>query len=167
MTDESLKIEKAMRLLVEYLSVSNKDSRKPILFHDIRVGVYLYENGYDEDIVLAGFLHDMLEWSEIGEQLLRQEFGDNVTRLILANTKNRSIENSENRINESVKRCVDNSEKALIVKSADIMDSFKWYTQQKNNDELEYCKKNAKAILKYRPGNFNDKIFEKLKMWAD
>jgi len=57
----NLKFEKAVRLLVEYMPHSDADSRKPILFHDIRVGVYLYENGYSENIVLAGVLHDAIE----------------------------------------------------------------------------------------------------------
>jgi len=57
----NLKFEKAVRLLVEYMPPSDTDSRKPILFHDIRVGVYLYENGYSENIVLAGVLHDAIE----------------------------------------------------------------------------------------------------------
>ena len=58
----NVKFEKAVRLLVEHFPPSDESSRKPVLFHDIRVGVYLYEHGYSEDIVLAGLLHDAIEW---------------------------------------------------------------------------------------------------------
>ena len=80
-----------MRLLTVHMPPSDEDSRKSILFHDIRVGVYLYENGYKKDIVLAGVLHDAIEWSKVNEQMLRDEFGDNIVRLVAANTKNDSI----------------------------------------------------------------------------
>ena len=64
----SLKFESAVRLLVEHFPISDQNSRKPVLFHDIRVGVYLYNNGYSEDVVLAGLLHDALEWSSASKQ---------------------------------------------------------------------------------------------------
>lgn len=160
-----LKFEQAIRMLIEYLPPSEGNSRKPILFHDVRVGVYLYENGYSEDVVLAGLLHDLLEWSEIDVQLLRNEFGDNVANFVLANTKDDSIENKEEKTEELINRCVQNGEEALVIKSADIIDSFKWYSKQKDNNGLQYCMRNAGAILRLKPDNFDDKIFEELKKW--
>jgi (p)ppGpp synthase/HD superfamily hydrolase len=59
----NIKFEKAVRLLVEHLPFSEDNSKKPRLFHAIRVGVYLYEQGYSENIVLAGILHDAIEWA--------------------------------------------------------------------------------------------------------
>ena len=82
-----LKFEKAVRLLAEHLPISDEKSRKPILFHDIRVGVYLYESGYKPEIVLAGLLHDALEWSEITAEILKAEFGDEVLALVQAAPK--------------------------------------------------------------------------------
>jgi (p)ppGpp synthase/HD superfamily hydrolase len=54
----SVEFERAVRFLAEHMPPSDENSRKPIMFHDIRVGVYLYENDYPQDIVLAGVLHD-------------------------------------------------------------------------------------------------------------
>ncbi len=54
--------EKAVHLLAKHRPFSDENSRKPALFHDIRVGVYLYEEKYSQDIVLAGLLHDAIEW---------------------------------------------------------------------------------------------------------
>lgn len=161
----NIQFEKAIRLLVEYFPISDENSRKPVLFHDIRVGVYLYENNYSEDVILAGILHDAIEWSEITKEMLQKDFGDNVLRLILASTKNNSIINKQEKINELIKRCVESGEDALVVKTADIIDSFKWYSSQNNSEELEYCMLNAKAIFNFKPDNFNDKIFDELKEW--
>jgi (p)ppGpp synthase/HD superfamily hydrolase len=158
-----IQFEKAVRLLVEYLPVSDKKSRKPILFHDIRVGIYLYNQGYSENIVLAGVLHDLIEWSDIDEKIIIDKFGEKVFKLIVASTKDVSIEKNI-RNEELIKRCVDNGQDALIVKTADIIDSYKWYESQKNEDQLiNHCVKNSKLIFKYKPENFKDKIFIELK----
>ena len=164
----NIKFEKAVRFLSEYMPLSNENSRKTIMFHDIRVGVYLYENGYSEDVVLAGVLHDVIEWSNADEKLLRNEFNDNIVRLILANTKDDTIIDKEEKTDELIKRCVQNGQDALIIKAADTIDSFKWYTGQNNHNELEnHCVKNASAIFKFKPEFFDDKIFDELKKWRE
>ncbi len=162
----NIQFEKAVRFLVEHLPISNETSRKPLLFHDIRVGTYLYENKYSDSIVIAGVLHDILEWSNATEKMVKDEFGDNVVTLILANTKNDTITDKEEKTTELIQRCIETGEDALIVKAADVLDSFKWYSQEKNEAQLAYCMRNANAILKYKPNNFNDKIFDELKLWT-
>ncbi|EKD79151.1 MAG: hypothetical protein ACD_41C00152G0002 [uncultured bacterium] len=162
-TNLNTEFEKAVRFITRYLPASDENSRKPVLFHSIRVGVYLYENGYGRDIVLSGILHDVIEWSEVNEQMLKEEFGDAVTKLVLANTKDDSIVDQQERTNELIRRCVQNGRDAFIVKTADIIDSFKWYTIQGNKEELKnHCVRNATAIFKFKPKDFNDKIFEEL-----
>lgn len=163
----SLKFESAVRLLVEHFPISDENSRKPVLFHDIRVGVYLYEHGYSEDVVLAGLLHDALEWSSATEQMLKENFGERVVQLVWASTKDDSITDKNEKTRELIQRCVKNGEDALIVKSADILDSFKWYSVQENVDQLKYCMRNANAIFEYKPNDFDDKIFEELKVWKE
>lgn len=164
----NVEFEKAVRLLAEHMPVSDENTRKPVLFHDIRVGVYLYENNYNDNVVLAGVLHDALEFSDITEQVLRDEFGDNVTELVKANSKNRSITDPYQRNDELIKRCATSGRDALIVKTADIIDSFKYYESVNNQDELKnYCLKNADAIFKYKPADWKDKIFDELKNWQN
>lgn len=158
-----IEFEKVVRLLAEHMPVSEEGSRKPILFHNIRVGVYLYEKGYARDIVLAGVLHDALEFSAITEEMLRTEFGENVLQIVKANSKDRSIQDSDERIEELIQRCAGAGQDALIVKAADTLDSFQHYTKTGNQAELEYCAKTTKAIFKYRPEGCKDKVFEELK----
>ncbi|HRY82255.1 MAG TPA: HD domain-containing protein [Candidatus Moranbacteria bacterium] len=162
-----IELEKAVRILAKYLLPSKENSRKPILMHDLRVGMHLYENNYSHDIILAGVLHDALEFSEITEQMISEEFGENVLRLVKANSKDRSIENSDERIEELIKRCAQTGEDALIVKVADTLDSFKYYTKTNNQSELEYCRKTTGAIFKYKSEDYKDPIFEKLEEWIN
>ena len=160
-----IEMEKAMRLLAEHMPVSDENSRKPILAHDIRVGVYLYENNYSQEIILAGILHDALEFCDLSQQQLKDEFGEEVLNLVKSCTKKSEIEDANERIDELVLRCASSGKDALIIKAADTLDSFKYYTKENNKEELEYCQKNAEAIFKYLPGGVEDKVFEELKKW--
>jgi len=160
-----VKFEQAVRMLAEALPVSAPDSRKPVLFHDIRVGVHLYERGYPDQVVLAGVLHDALEFSSLTEEVLRKEFGDEVVRIVRANTKDDSIADKEEKIRELIQRCAKAGEDALIVKAADIIDSFTHYSQTDNEGELKYCMRNANAIFTYKPAEYKDTIFDELKTW--
>ena len=99
--------------------------------------------------------------------MLHDEFGDQITKLVLASTKDDSIEDKEEKINELINRCVQNGQDALIVKTADIIDSFKYYTVTNNSGEIEYCMRNARAIFHFMPTEFNDKIFAELKQWME
>jgi guanosine-3',5'-bis(diphosphate) 3'-pyrophosphohydrolase len=161
----NVEFEKAIRILAEYMPLSDESTRKPVFFHDLRVGVYLYEQGYSRDIVLAGVLHDAIEDSEITAELIAKQFGVNVAKLVSASTKDSSIKDSKQRIDELILRCSQNGEDALIVKAADILDSFKYYTSVNNKAEIEYCLKNAEAIFKYKPKEYQDKVFDELANW--
>ena len=158
----NIKFENGVRFLVKHLPQSDDSSRKPILFHNIRVGMYLYNNEYSENVVLAGLLHDVIEWSDAAKEMVRDEFGENVLKLVLANTKN-----EDEKINDLIQRCTESGQNSLIVKTADIIDSFQWYASQNNTEQLKYCMKNANAIFKYKKDDFNDKIFDELKTWKE
>lgn len=164
-TSLGTKFEKVVHMLVASRSIAKEDDRKPALFHDIRVGVYLYENGYSSDIVLAGLLHDAIEWYGISEQMLREEFGDIITDIVVACTKDDTIKDSQEKIEKIIKQCVAVGKDALIVKAADILDSYKWYTSTQNEGELLYCMRNAETIFRLKPDAMRDKIFDELRRW--
>lgn len=154
--------EKAVAMLEQRRPLSDENSKKPALFHDIRVGVYLYEKNYSQDVVLAGLLHDAIEWYGISEETLRSEFGDRVTEIVAACTKDDSIKDPSEKIEKIITRCVNVGKDALIVKTADVIDSYKWYTATQNAKELKYCGINADAIFRLKPDTIQDKVFDEL-----
>lgn len=163
----NIEFEQAIRLLSSNAPISDKNTRKPVLFHDIRVGVYLYENNYSRDIVLAGLLHDAIEFINIKENTIKTEFGENILKLVLANSKDESLEKPQ-RNEELIKRCITNGQDALIIKTADTIDSFKYYSSIGNEEQLQhYCLEIANLIFKFIPTSFNDRIFEELKLWQN
>ena len=157
--------EKAVHILVASRPSADANDRKPALFHDIRVGVYLYDRKYSQEIILAGLLHDALEWYGISEETLRKEFGNAVADMVVACTKDDAIKDPVQKIEKIIRQCVAAGHDALIVKAADIIDSYAWYATTQNENELVYCARNADAIFRLKQTTFDDMIFDELKKW--
>jgi guanosine-3',5'-bis(diphosphate) 3'-pyrophosphohydrolase len=157
--------KKALRMLEQHLPPADDNAKKPVLSHAIRVGKYLKQGDYSQDVILAGLLHDALEFSSLTEEIIQSEFGENVLKIVKACTKDRSIKDPEGRIDELTARAAEAGKESLIVRAADTIDSFRHYTKTNNQKELEYCRQNAQAIVKHLPDSMKDPIFEKLSRW--
>ncbi len=153
-----MQCEKAVQLLCASMPVG-EERKKPLLMHSLRVGMFLYEKNYSRDIVLGGLLHDVLEWTESSETVVRDTFGDAILAIVKANTKNREITDPAERRREYINRCIETGEDALIVKAADVLDSFRFYTATGNAEEIRRCKDMVKAIFEKLPETFRDPIF--------
>lgn len=78
-------IAKAM----EYAAQAHRgDTRKggevPYIVHPFEVAMILKENAFEDKIVAAGLLHDLLEDTEVEKEDLRREFGAEILELVLA-----------------------------------------------------------------------------------
>ena len=158
---QTLTIEETLENAIRFLVPRFPDAReliKPTAFHSIRVGTYLYENWYSEVICLAWFLHDILEDTETTEQEIGETFGKEVLEIVLANTKNMDITDKDTRKEDLIKRCLW-TQKALIVKCADIMDNYKYRTRHGNIKETIDAQNLARMIKNDIPSSFSDKIF--------
>ncbi len=139
------------------------DLTKPTLFHCLRVGVYLYKNNYPENIVLAGLLHDVIEDTKIKKEELSKEFNYEIAELVEANSKDKTISDSDARIKELIQRCIAAGQDAAIVKAADVLDNYKYFAKIEDPDGLKYCGKNASTMFQHLPPSFTDKVFEELR----
>ena len=156
--------ERAVRLLVRQLPVSDENSRKPVLAHDIRVGVYLFEKGYEKDVVIAGLLHDVIEWGNMSAEGVAREFGDKVAHLVLANSKNKDLARGQERREDMARRCAQHGCDAMAIKAADTLDSFKYYTSVQNKEQLRnHCQPMAEYIFKHMPRGCKGQVFEELR----
>ena len=155
--------EKAIKFLTRNVPFAENNSRKPRLMHAVRVGMYLYGREYEKDIVIGGFLHDVIEWEGVKKSIIQAEFGEHILRVILANTKNYEIHDADKRVDDMIQRCVQCGQDALIIKTADIIDSFAWYKSQKNDNELQnHCLKTTEMIFRYKPQEWEDNIYDEL-----
>ncbi len=60
-----------------------KRSSLPYLSHPVTVGFYLIESGASEEVIAAGILHDVIEDTPLNFDNLKDEFGEEIARLVL------------------------------------------------------------------------------------
>lgn len=159
--NDLLEIERSIQFASTAFN-KTRDLPKPVFFHSIRVGTYLYFHQYETNIVIAGYLHDLIEDTNHTEASIAIEFGNQVSSLVAANSKSSTINSSTQRNKELMKRCAQFSESAAIVKAADIIDNYYYYSSLKVDWGIEYCTTNAKFLKKYMKSGYTDKIFTEL-----
>lgn len=130
-------VEKFSRAIEMVKNSGMESPNKPVIPHALRVGELLYEKGFSDDVVNAGLLHDLLEWSDTAEQTILDNFGDHVVALIKANTKDRRIEDKQARRQAQIDACLKIGDDALAIKITDNIDSFRYYSKMKNGKEKE------------------------------
>ena len=64
----------------------------PFVLHPLEVAVLLRNRGYDDEVVAAGLLHDVVEDTDATIDELRRRFGDRVAALVAAVSDDPSIE---------------------------------------------------------------------------
>ena len=111
---------------------------------------------------LGGFLHDLLEDTETEDETVSSIFGPAVLSLIKANTKN-SKTDKEHRNAELIERCAGHSESALIIKCADVLDNFEYYSYVQNEKGVNRCAKLGELILRFQKPEYRDPIFSEVR----
>ncbi|MBA3723370.1 MAG: HD domain-containing protein [Candidatus Levybacteria bacterium] len=152
--------EEALRFLSDKMPDA-KDLPKPTLLHSVRVGVYLYNHGYESTICVAGLLHDLVEDSEVTVKDIAKEFGRDVADIVKANTKNEELP-EDIRYDELMKACIQSGENASIVKAADIIDNLTTYRKMQSELGMQNMLRFGSTLLKLRPQEYNDRIFVEL-----
>ncbi|PID52745.1 MAG: hypothetical protein CR972_00525 [Candidatus Moraniibacteriota bacterium] len=155
--------EKAIAFLHRYMITDGQN--KPVLFHSVRVGTDLFCRGYEKDIVIAGFLHDVLEdGAHVTAEMLTAEFGLQVACIVQANTKDQKITDKNTQREDMIKRCIATGEAATIVKAGDVLDNMMYYTMTRDHQQLSrHCLLTARLLLQKLPDTYTDVIFTRLK----
>jgi (p)ppGpp synthase/HD superfamily hydrolase len=157
MPQDEKKIEEAIRFLADKTSaISN--ARQSSFFHAIRTGVYLQNAGYDEDIIIVGFLHGLSDHCDE----IEVKFGQKIRELIEANSCNPDIKDDFARDKEMFRRCYSKGREALLVKSADILDESRSYGVIKAKSEWLYLLGKMKYF-----NNLSNELIRNEKPWQD
>jgi len=146
-------IEEAIKFLVFAIHESGKNP-KPVILHSVRVGLHLYNLGYDKDIVIAAILHDVIEDTDVEIKEIEIKFSNKIAKLVEANSFDKSIKDEIEKYKENFERCRKAGKDALIIKAADIFDNADYYY-------LVSTKEGAKWLLekwKYFIDNSKDEL---------
>ncbi|WP_435359976.1 HD domain-containing protein [Haloarchaeobius sp. DFWS5] len=124
--EEDDEIEQAIQYLVHSFE-SSGDNPKPVILHSTRVGMDLYDREYEKHVVVAGFLHDLIEDTDVTADEIRSEFGDEVATIVAATSFDTEIDGYLERHYDIYKRCFELGRDAVVVKAADLLDNSDYY----------------------------------------
>lgn len=146
-------IEEAIKFLVFAIHKSGKNP-KPVILHSIRVGLHLYNLGYDKDIVIAAILHDIIEDTETKIEEVESKFGSKIAKLVEANSFDESIQDKTERYKENLERCRKAGRDALIVKAVDFFDNADYYGAASTSELAKWLLEK----LKYFIDNYKEEL---------
>ncbi len=120
-------------------------SGDPYIIHPIEVAVILAELGMDEETIIAGIMHDVVEDTEYSEEDLEKDFGANVALLVNGVTKLGSLvfDTKEERQAENMRRmfmAMSKDIRVLIIKLADRLHNLRTINYLNNDKIKEKCK---------------------------
>jgi guanosine-3',5'-bis(diphosphate) 3'-pyrophosphohydrolase len=128
--DELLLIEKAFYFGEKAYNGIRRKSGEPYLNHCLRTALNLAELKLPSEMVVAGILHDVLEDSNISEEELKNEFGEEITFLVKGVTKISSYRYKEKNLAqaENLRKLIlatIKDARVAIVKLADRLDNMR------------------------------------------
>ena len=91
----------------------------PFILHPIEVSVLLRNAGYDDPVIAAGLLHDLIEDTDTTPEELLERFGPRVCELVAALSEDGSIDDYEERKAALRKKVADRAEEVLAIYAAD------------------------------------------------
>ena len=103
---------------------ATRKSGLPYILHPVSVGLELLENGASSELVAAGFLHDTIEDANITPEEIRREFGDEVLRIVMFDTEDKSL-SWEERKNATLKALEDCDDSCAMLILADKLSNIK------------------------------------------
>jgi hypothetical protein len=125
----SNKISKAIQFSIKTHEIYQKQKRKgkdiPYITHPLTVGIILSRTGCEEDVVIAGILHDTIEDSipekKVTKKMIAERFGENVAELVVSVSETDKTLTWEERKTQALEHIEHFSHGSLLVKSADII----------------------------------------------
>lgn len=107
---------KEFAILAHKGQVRKSDKEKPMIIHPINVGLILEEYEFDDNVVAAGYLHDVIEDTKYSEEDILKLFNEDITSLVVSASemdKTLSWEERKQRTIDSIKN-LDLRHKAII-----------------------------------------------------
>jgi len=146
------KIQHAIRFAIKTHEIYQKQKRKgkdvPYVTHPLTVGLILSRAGANEDVIIAGILHDTIEDSieekKVTKEMIIERFGEKVYDLVLSVTEQNKSLSWEERKFEALEHIKTFSNDSVLLKSADVIsNASETITDYEKNGEDIFSKFNA------------------------
>lgn len=146
------KIQKAIKFSIKTHEVYQKQKRKgkdiPYIIHPLTVGLILAKIKSNEDLIIAGILHDTIEDSvpekKVSKEMLTERFGIKIANLVESVTEKNKELSWEERKKEALLHIKKFSQESLLIKSADtISNASELIDDYNKNGEETFSRFNA------------------------
>ncbi len=117
---ESVRIQRAVELATKAHEGQLRRTGEPYIVHPLAVKKILEEWGMDEDTIVAGVLHDVVEDTNVTLEQIKQEFGEVVAQLVDGVTKLGDIRKNMNNLDTYLPETKDNFLRLMIATGDDI-----------------------------------------------
>jgi len=85
-------IEHSTRVaMVAHEGQVRKDDGSPYIIHPLMVGMLLAKHGFSDTVIAAGITHDVLEDTDVTEELLRESLGDDVVDIVMGVSEDKTL----------------------------------------------------------------------------
>jgi (p)ppGpp synthase/HD superfamily hydrolase len=127
------RLHRAIHFAIKTHEIYQKQKRKgknvSYVTHPLTAGILLGRVGANEDVIIAGILHDTIEdccqAKPVDCAMLSNRFGENVAKLVMSVTeKNHANASWQKRKSEALRHISSFSHDELLVKSADVISNM-------------------------------------------
>ncbi len=149
-----------------FSGLKRKKENIDLAFHSIMVANMLKNIGCDEETVLIGYLHDIIEDTKYTYNDILEKFGKNIADGVLQLSEDKSILDYVDRKKEFIKRLEDVNDNIIVVEIADklqnLISDYEQYkiqgkeflvTEANNYDELKWFYLELKKLFNKRINN--------------
>lgn len=117
--EDSFEIEKAISYLVTNYNASGHNP-KPVILHSLRIANMLMEMGYDKKVIIGAVLHDIVEDTDVTNEQLKNDFGQEVLDLVTAVSYDESILDPIEQYKDMYDRVLAYGKDAIVLKCVDM-----------------------------------------------
>jgi (p)ppGpp synthase/HD superfamily hydrolase len=102
-----------------------KDDGTPYITHPVAVAELLHDAGFDDGVVAAALLHDVVEDTEMDRDEIAERFGGRVAALVGALSEDEGIRDYEDRKREHREQVEESSHDAIAIYIADKLSNLR------------------------------------------
>lgn len=145
----SQKLQKAIDFAIKTHQLDQNQKRKgkevPYITHPMALGIILAKAGGDEDVIIAGILHDTIEDSvdgyKITKEQIAEEFGEAVAEMVNDVTEQDKSLPWEERKKQALEHIPHMSHGSILVKTADVLHNMRDQIADYEKEEDEMFKR--------------------------
>jgi (p)ppGpp synthase/HD superfamily hydrolase len=164
----NLKTKALLFAEVAHAGQKRKGTGEPYVNHCCRVAAHVERLGFEDHVVAAAYLHDVIEDTPARAELIAEVFGEKVAELVMELTKPEHEGNRAERHAKELKRLKGISGDAAWIKFADIMDNGRDAATNLPEDfaELYLSEKRDQLVALFGEGMRHGKAYQSLYLSA-